>query len=225
MDAPPLVARHLMVGCSTGWMRELRGEWEELAERAALESWLAVELSALSLRELPGLIDFLAGVGGWPFEYTSVHAPSKGLEAIEDAELVSMLAELPPWIDAIVVHPDTMRDVRAFRRLGRTLVLENMDARKPSGRTAAELAPLWDVLPEAGLCFDIAHAKAVDPALVAGAEILARFGHRLRHVHLSSLDAGSHHVPLTEADEAQFATLLAQCRDVPWILEAELPAR
>jgi hypothetical protein len=104
-------------------------------------------------------------------------------------------------------------------------VLENMDTRKRSGRTAEELAPLWDALPEAGLCFDIAHAKAVDPALARGTEILERFGHRLRHVHLSSLDQGSHHVPLTEEDEVQFATLLAQCRDVPWILEAELPDR
>jgi len=206
-------------------MGELRGHWEDLAERAAMESWLAVELSALSLHELPGLIDFLADVNGWPFEYTSVHAPSKGLGAIDDAGLVAMLSELPPWLDAIVVHPDTVRDLRAFRRLGRTLVLENMDARKRTGRTAAELAPLWEALPDAGLCFDIAHAKAVDPALACGAEILARFGHRLRHVHLSSLDEGSHHVPLTEEDEVQFATLLAQCRDVPWILEAELPDR
>ena len=53
-------------------------------------------------------------------------------------------------------------------------------------------------------------------------EILDRFGPRLRQVHLSSLDAQQHHVPLTEKHEAIFAPLLDRCRDVPWILEAPL---
>jgi hypothetical protein len=41
-------------------------------------------------------------------------------------------------------------------------------------------------------------------------------------VHVSSLDAAGHHVPLRPADEVAFTPLLRRCRDVPWILEAPL---
>jgi hypothetical protein len=98
-----------------------------------------------------------------------------------------------------------------------------MDTRKDGGQTAADLATYFEALPSAGLCFDIAHAKSVDESMNAGEEILQTFVDRLRHVHLSSLDAESHHVSLTPDDELLFAPLLERCRDVPWILEAAPP--
>jgi sugar phosphate isomerase/epimerase len=134
--------------------------------------------------------------------------------------MVAMLERLPPSIDAVVVHPDAIGDPSLYRPLGRTLVIENMDTRKGDGRTADELAPFFEELPDAGLCFDIAHAKSVDASMAEGAAILDAFGDRLRHVHLSSLDPQCHHVPLTDEDDSLFAPLLSRCRDVPWILEA-----
>jgi hypothetical protein len=95
-----------------------------------------------------------------------------------------------------------------------------MDARKPIGQTATELARYFDALPEARFCFDIAHAKAVDPSLETAADLLSAFSLRLSHVHLSSLDDDQHHVPLTDADQEAFAAVLKRCSDVPWILEA-----
>jgi hypothetical protein len=50
--------------------------------------------------------------------------------------------------------------------------------------------------------------------------LLDRFAGRLSHLHVSSLDEGQHHVPLTPEDEMLFAPVMARCRDVPWILEA-----
>ena len=64
--------------------------------------------------------------------------------------------------------PSLMDDVQAYRPLGRRLAVENMDARKGGGQTVPELAHVFDQLPEARLCFDIAHAAAVDPTLSAG---------------------------------------------------------
>jgi len=221
-DAPsPLVARHLSVGCSTGYMIEQRGKWAELVARSAATSTLAVELSALSQAELPALVRFLRGDPSMPFHYVSVHAPSKDLDDDEEGRIRALM-DLPPRVRAIVVHPDTIEDVEAWSALGRRLVIENMDARKASGQTADHLAELFDALPLAGLCFDIAHAKHVDSSLEGGRTILDHFVDRLRHVHLSSLDGDGHHVPLTDEDEALFAALLERCRDVPWILEAPL---
>ena len=214
--------QHLTVGCSTGYMTDLRGRWDELVDLAASTSSFAVELSAISESELRPLLAFLASGVALPFHFTSVHAPSKG-RTMSEAELVALLVQLPGWVDAIVVHPDTIVEPEHYLALGRTLVIENMDLRKKSGRTADELAPLFDALPDAGLCFDIAHARNVDPAMRVGAEILERYADRVRHVHISSLDESSHHVPLTPTDAAAFEPLLARCRDVPWILEAPPP--
>lgn len=213
------MSQHLTLGSSTGYMHERRGDWPGLVRAAAAESAFAVELAALSEPELPGLVRYLESGPSLPFLFVSVHAPSKQ-RRIPEVDLVAMLGRLPCSIDAIVVHPDALGDPGLYRPLGRTLVIENMDARKEDGRSAEELAPFFEELPEAGLCFDVAHAKSVDPSMAEGARILDEFGDRLRHVHLSSLDGNCHHVPLTEGDESLFAPLLDRCRDVPWILEA-----
>ena len=214
-----LLASHRMVGCSTGYMVEQRGDWSALVEEAVATAPAAVELSALSETELPGLFAYLEDAPRLPFRFVSVHGPSKG-RAMADDELVDALLRLPIWVSSIVLHPDVMVDVEAYRPLGRRLAVENMDARKDSGKTADALADVFAQLPEARLCFDIAHAGEVDPTLAVGEEILSRFADRLSHVHVSSLDAASHHVPLNVDDEARFASLLRRCADVPWILEA-----
>jgi hypothetical protein len=215
------VAQHHPLGASTGYMEELRNDWPALVEQALKTSSFAVELAALSESELPGLLDFLADAPPLPFRYVSVHAPTKHLR-MSDAELVAALAQLPPWVDAVVVHPDVIEDVIAYRRLGALVAVENMDPRKSAGRTADELDALLAALPEAGFCFDVAHAAAVDPLLDAAHELLDRFRGRLRHLHVSSLDDDQHHEPLSDADETAWAGVLRRCRDVPWILEAPL---
>jgi hypothetical protein len=215
------VAQHHPLGASTGYMAEDRGDWEALVERALATSSFAVELAALSERELPGLRAYLDSAPTLPFHYLSVHAPVKHRLAGE-AELVDQLAALPPWVDAIVVHPDVIDDVSLYRRLGSALVLENMDPRKSAGLTAGELEPLFAALPEAGFCFDIAHAAAVDQSLEEAHRLLDRFCGRLRHLHVSSLDDECHHIPLVDTAEQAWASVLRRCRDVPWILEAPL---
>jgi len=214
-----LLARHLSLGCSTGFMSELRGDWDGLVENAAAISSMAVELSALSASELPGLLEYLRTAPRLPFLFVSVHGPSKGLGSDETAH-VDSLGRIPAWIDAIVVHPDAIMDRGPYARLGRRLAIENMDARKPSGQTADDLARLFDELPLARLCLDVAHAKDVDPTMGVASDLLRRFPSRLSHVHVSSLDESRHHVPLTSEDEELFEPVLSRCRDVPWILEA-----
>jgi hypothetical protein len=222
--ASPKVAGHHTVGASTGYMVAEHGDWPALLDRAVATSTLAVELSALSEPELPALVELLEDNNVLPFLFVSVHAPAKG-RRLSESDLVTILGRLAARVDAIVMHPDTIENPRAYRPLGSALVLENMDARKGGGRTAAELQGLFDALPAAGLCFDVPHAASVDPTLTVAREILDQHGARLRHVHLSSLDANCHHGPLTATDEERFAELLDRCRDVPWILEAPLADR
>ena len=95
-----------------------------------------------------------------------------------------------------------------------------MDTRKHDGRTVEEMARWFTELPDAGFCFDIAHAWSVDNSMTVGAELLDAFRTRLRHLHVSSMGSDLHHVPLTEDHEKLFLPLLQRCLDVPWILEA-----
>jgi hypothetical protein len=214
-----LLTAHPTIGCSTGYMDALREDWDGLVEAAAQTSGFAIELSALSEDELEGLVAYLRTAPSLPFRFVSVHGPSKD-RRMSDDELVALLEQLPARVSAIVMHPDAMVDLAPYRRLGRRLCIENMDARKPLGQSADELQRYFDALPEARLCFDIAHAKAVDPSLEVARELLSRFSLRLSHVHLSSLDLEQHHVPLTDEDQEAFAPVLKRCSDVPWILEA-----
>jgi hypothetical protein len=204
-------------------MTELRNEWDRLAQQAAEVSSMAVEFSALSASELPGLLAYLRSAPRLPFLFVSVHAPSKGLNGDERAR-VDALRQVPEWVDAIVVHPDSVSDPEPYQQLARRVAIENMDVRKDQGQTADDLEVLFSALPESRLCFDVAHAKDVDATMKVADEILRRFSSRLSHVHVSSLDEARHHVPLTTEDADLFEPVLARCRDVPWILEAPPPS-
>lgn len=220
----PLHAHHPL-GTSTGHLAQLRGQWDMLVRRALDVSTLAVELAALAEPEFLSLCTWLsASSRELPFRFLSVHAPTKHRRLPEE-ELVARLLALPTTIDAVVVHPDAIEDPARYTALGAVLVLENMDARKQDGRTTEELQPYFAALPEAGFCLDVPHAGSIDPTLNEAHRLLDAYGERLRHVHVSSLDEDCHHVTLTVADEEAFHPILARCRDVPWILEAELATR
>jgi hypothetical protein len=217
----PRVRDHLAVGASTGYMSAERGDWPAMASLAAQESIDVVELSALSEPELPALLSWLASGPALPFWWIGAHGPTKARE-MPEPDLVGLLEVLAMHVDVIVLHPDTIEDLERYRSLGAKIAIENMDTRKPVGQRADDLREIFDVLPDARLCFDIAHLSVVDATMGEGREILDRFGSRLSHVHISSLDESCHHIALSERDEQRFGELLDRCRDVPWILEAPL---
>jgi hypothetical protein len=222
-SAANAIATHHPIGVSTGVFDRSRGAWSELVSEACRVTTYAVELSALSGDELPGLIAYLNRKPRLPFRYVSVHAPVKNHQS-DEATDVRQLGELPLWVRSIVTHPDALSEPGPYRALGTRLVLENMDDRKRTGRIASELETFFAELPEAGFCLDVAHARSIDPTMDVARELLDRFRSRLRQVHLSSL-SGGHHVSLTDSDEELFADVLDRCRDVPWILEALPPTR
>lgn len=219
LAAPDALLAHYPLGVSTGFMSESRGNWPEQVRQAWDVSPFAVELSALSEGERDGLASYLDSNPRLPFRCLSIHGPSKG-RTMSEAKLASSLARLADRAQAIVMHPDTIEDPENYCILGRKLVFENMDARKGTGRTADELASWFSALPEAGFCFDIAHAWSLDATMTLAGELLDAFRTRLRHVHVSSMGPSLHHVPITVSDEELFMPLLHRCLDVPWILEA-----
>lgn len=208
-----------LVGPSTGYMVGARGDWPRLVAAAESCSLDVVELSALSARELPGLLRFLREDGALPFGHVSVHGPSKGWDGTP-AALAAALSAIPAQVDGIVMHPETLGDPAAFADLGARLRLENMDTRKDDGRTVAELERFFEVLPDARFCFDVAHAQLHDPGMGLAHELLDAFADRLAEVHVSSIKPDGEHVPLRAADAETFLPVLERCTGVPWVLEA-----
>ena len=81
---------------------------------------------------------------------------------------------------------------------------------------------VFATFPEAGFCLDVAHVWTNDPTLQLGHELIDVLGGRLRQLHVSGIEPDGTHRPTTRADLDLHAPLLDRCRDVPWLLEAEL---
>lgn len=154
-----------------------------------------VELSALREAELEPLIHAMDHLDLHQFKYVSFHAPNK-IKDYSEAKVVELLHKVAERGWPIILHPDTIKDFNLWRQLGSSLCIENMDKRKPFGRTTQDLNRIFDLLPEAGFCFDLAHVKQVDPTMTEGLLMLKQFMSRLRQLHISDVNSMSTHEPL-----------------------------
>lgn len=178
-----------------------------------------IELSALRWQEIGPLVEALGELDLSQYEYVSVHAPS-AYETDQEEQLILMARLIVDRRWPVVVHPDVLSDLSAWRSLGSFLLVENLDKRKPTGRTLGELTEIFEQLPEARLCFDIGHCRQVDPSMSEAYLILRALGHRLHQVHLSEVNSRSTHDPLSGGSVAAFqkvAHLIPET--VPIILE------
>jgi hypothetical protein len=184
----------------------------------------AVELSALRERELFPLLDAFDDLDLSQFSYVAIHAPSKidrDLERVASARLTAFAERGLP----IVVHPDAVHDWDQWVPMGRMLCIENMDKRKPIGRTELELQRIFERIPEASLCFDIGHARQVDPTMTEAWRILTRFGHKVIQLHVSEVGTSSRHECLSFASKVAFQQVAYLIPDgVPLILETPATA-
>ncbi len=181
-----------------------------------------IELSALRESELQPLIEALDDLDLDGFEYISFHAPSQ-LKTVSEAQVIEFLGRVAEKNWPLVVHPDVIGNFDLWKVFGDLLCIENMDKRKPIGRTARELALIFEKLPEASLCLDLGHAHQVDRTMSVAWEILRQFGSRLRQLHVSAVNTNSRH------DRLSFETVLAFQKvsalipeSVPAILESRV---
>ncbi len=180
----------------------------------------AIELSALREHELPALMQVADSLDLSQFQSVSVHLPSR-LEHIAERELAQYALDLASKGWPVILHADAMADPAVWRPLGGDLCIENMDSRKATGRTAAELAEIMERVPDASLCFDAGHARQMDRTMSIAEEILRAFTPRIRLIHLSEVRADGGHAPLTLANALSFMRISHLVpKDIPIILES-----
>lgn len=208
------------IGFSTGALA--RGDFRLALKRLSDKNVNAIELSALRQDELAPLVQELDRLDLSRYQYISFHAPSAMEQSYEPAAL-KLLQQVAARNWPIIVHPDAMHTPSAWACLGDCLCIENMDKRKPIGQTATDLAKFFDALPNASLCFDIGHARQVDPTMSEAWAILQRFRGRIKQLHVSEVNTQSKHDPISLESILAFqkvSHLLPP--DVPIILESRV---
>ena len=184
------------------WMNELGLDFIDLTlEPPMAASW------RVNVEELRAGLERnrLAVIGHTAF-YLPIASPIEDLRAGAVSELrrcVACFAKLGArWMN---VHPDPEmhfhsreamleQNRRSLRELLETteehgigLMIENIPG---NFNSVEQLAPLLDPLPELGLHLDIGHANLKVKENTTG-ELVARFGGRIRHVHLHDNKGGS----------------------------------
>jgi len=180
----------------------------------------AVELSALRQPELGPLAAASNDLDLSQFWYVAVHAPSN-IAVDSERLVVDCLLDLAANGWPIIIHPDAIHDYAAWREFGNSLCVENMDKRKPIGRTVEELERVFEELPDASLCLDLGHARQVDATMTEAYLIAKVYESKLRQVHISEVNTSSRHDRLSFSSIRAFQ-LIAELipEGVPLIIES-----
>ena len=185
----------------------------------------AIELSALRLEELGPLVDALPTLSLQKYSYISFHAPTR-FSALEEPSVVDKLTAVMDLRWPIIVHPDSIFDKKRWRPLASILCFENMDKRKPIGRTANELSSFLDFFSESSICFDIGHASQIDRTMSEACLILQKFERRIRQVHISEVNTRSEHTRISESSRLAYKNILEMFNcAAPVIIESVLDVR
>jgi hypothetical protein len=180
----------------------------------------AVELSALRQPELGPLTAASNDLDLSQFSYVAVHAPSN-VDIDAERQVVRYLLELAAKGWPIVVHPDAIRDYALWRAFGDLLCVENMDKRKPIGRTVEELTSVFEKLPDASLCLDLGHARQVDATMTEAYLIAKVYESKIRQVHVSEVNTCSKHDRLSFSSIRAFQLVSELIPEsVPLIIES-----
>lgn len=185
-----------LIGFSTGALAY--SDFKKAIDTLHNTSVNAIELSALRRHELDPLTTAIANLDLKQFKYVSVHAPSR-YAADDEKNVVSLLEAFAENNWPIVLHPDAIHDYKLWNHFGSLLLIENMDVRKSIGRTSDELDKIFEMLPNARLCFDIAHARQVDSSMHEAELILKRYSSITKQIHISEVDNNCRHNSISES--------------------------
>jgi hypothetical protein len=205
------------IGFSTGALA--RGDFRSALATLHRFHVGVVELSALRVEELEPLVSAIPNLDLAEFTFVSLHAPSRFDKKDEDL-IVHRLASVATQGFPVVVHPDVIYSPDKWAALGCRLLIENMDKRKPVGRSVAELQEFFLPLPAARFCFDVGHARQVDPSMTEAVLLLDAFRDRLAEIHMSEVNTASRHDPISRNAVTAFSRVLSKIpEDIPVILE------
>jgi hypothetical protein len=183
-----------------------------LVEIACINAWELEFFAKKSVR-------WLTNVGR-----ISLHLPCRNIRYRDDkatisAMVLAKLIHLRLGLTSVVIHPDIVDDWNMVFSFDLPISIENMDARKKSGTTAASLEKIMS-RHKCQLVLDLAHCSAFGKDMGLARELIRLFADNLSHIHLSGFDSG-HHLPLYKTQQ-DFIIEAANGTCVPIIIESVL---
>ncbi|MBU0598642.1 hypothetical protein KKF61_06685 [Patescibacteria group bacterium] len=159
------------------------------------------------------------------FKYVSFHAPKMYYKNNEEThEILNLIENFYKKVyplDMVVFHPDNVIELEVFNNLPFPVGFENMDNRKPFGKTSSDLLKLLKKNSKFHFILDVNHLKTNNQDMPQLDEFYNKLGTRLAHYHVSGLTSKLTHAPLYLTKQLD---LLAAVRDTskPIICESLL---
>lgn len=155
------------------------------------------------------------------FEHVSLHAPSSRIIYRNDKEtkkILNLLEDAYRRLDVeyVVFHPDTIGDYSAFDDYVFPVAIENLDARKLSGKSVEDLKNIFQTF-DCRFVLDINHCFSIDPTLKLAKDLISEFEDRLCGVHISGFK--EYHDLLHETKQTEIMEAVADL-DVPMVIES-----
>lgn len=210
-----------LIGWSTGSLLPVgsKTDYVKAVEEIKKTPFTAIEFSVLREHELDPFFEQLPDLDVSGFDYVSFHV----CKLVKLSEL-TLVRRIEPVLERgwnVINHPDLMTDRGLWQSLGSQICIENMDGSKPFGNNLDDMKKIFDEIPEASMCFDIAHAKRMDPTMLLGREMCNTFGDRIKEIHMSEVDKKFLHRPMDIISLRRFQLIADVLPPVPIILECD----
>ena len=196
------------IGYNTGAL--CKGDWQLALDLLKDKPFSVIEIGLLKGHDFFRFVEEEShAIDLSMYDHISIHAPKlKEVGIRTEKDLVRCLKLLPgEW--NITHHPDSIKDFSLWEEFGCRLRLENMDARKRTGKTVEELRGIFKKLPDACMCFDIAHAEHIDGTMELGREMCIEFADKIKQIHLSRCLANSKHTTINTEILRSFSKVAA----------------
>lgn len=211
------------IGFTTG-----RFDKNSLSEKISFFSNLgctAIELSWLDYARAEQFKNFLDGINLENFSYRSMHGPVKiaGVPFFyqQDKTTFEILKSIEDFVkkyqvQAVVIHPDRVKDWSVFGNYKIPIGIENMDSKKSEGRTMGDLENYFNQI-DAGLVMDVNHLYTNDKTLKLFDELYSKFQNKTKHFHLSGFV--EYHEPLFQTKQTEIIDLVKN-KNISIIIES-----
>lgn len=212
----------LPIGFSTGCFRNFLTPAEAVKMQSDL-GFKAIELGFVKIERLKaGGLEEIDLTLLKNFDYVSLHAPKFAYDFSKDS--LAILDRFEAFykkfsLNAIVFHPDEVRDFKVFAEYSFVAAFENMDWQKASYKTPLELGELLTKYPNFKAVIDTNHIFTNNRELDQIAEFKRLCAGRITHLHISGYQ--KMHELISETQQSELVTKVKDLQ-VPIICEGEL---
>ncbi len=156
------------------------------------------------------------------FEYVSFHTPTLNYGNNEETkkffERINKFNQIRE-LDLLVFHPDKVEDFSVFNNTNLNIGFENMDNRKQSYKSVAEMKNIFLKNENYKFILDVNHCYSNDRSMNLAKEFYEKLGGKISQVHLSGFK--ELHDPLFETKQLEIIRAI-QNLSVPIIIESLL---